>query len=242
MDPPSHAGSAGGLAGEQSPQHNPHAFSDFAPVIIPNRSGWSSTPLHSRTDHSNGLVAMPAPAPHLPRKPGAHVWSNNNATHLANASAMDVFSPALPEHLPPQSLPDSNPFAINMSDASDALPSPLPKVVVSPRHETGNRSPFHGRMQYSPTHSTASTVTLTGTGLAGEEISPQTGQTGVSTTTAPISRVKREPCPSRRTSTSQPPRIWSIELCHLPCPHGARSAPRAVPTWLKSDRRQTLPQ
>jgi len=82
---------------------------------------------------------------------------------------MDVFSPALPEHLPPQSLPDSNPFS--MSD-TDAPPSPLPKLVVSPRHETGNRSPFHGRPQYSPTHSIASTVTLTGMAgalMSGEE-------------------------------------------------------------------------
>ncbi|KAH8410197.1 hypothetical protein KR009_008114 [Drosophila setifemur] len=164
----------GTLAGEQSPQHNPHSFSVFAPVIIPERNAtsWSGTPLHARTaaaDNNNGEVAVPAP--HLPRKPAAHVWSNNAA--LANASAMDVLSPMLPEHLPAQSLPDSNPFA-----DPDAPPSPLPKLVVSPRHETGNRSPFHGRMQYSPTHSIASSVALTamgGAGLAGEEVSPQTG-------------------------------------------------------------------
>ncbi|EDV58635.1 protein son of sevenless [Drosophila erecta] len=162
----SNAGS-GTLAGEQSPQHNPHAFSVFASVIIPERntSSWSGTPQHTRTDQSNGEVSVPAP--HLPKKPGAHVWANNST--LASASAMDVFSPALPEHLPPQSLPDSNPFA---SD-TEAPPSPLPKLVVSPRHETGNRSPFHGRMQNSPTHSIASTVTLTGmSASAGEEFCP----------------------------------------------------------------------
>ncbi|XP_020810457.1 protein son of sevenless [Drosophila serrata] len=170
--------STGGLAEEQSPQHNPHAFSVFAPVLIPDRSasGWSGTPLHSRADHSNGVAGAVA-APHIPKKPGAHVWANNAATPLA--PAMDVFSPALPEHLSTQSQPDSNPFAIGMSDAP---PSPLHRVVVSPRHETatGNRSPFQGRMQYSPTHSISSTVTLTGMmtgsgGMPGEEISPQTG-------------------------------------------------------------------
>ncbi|XP_017108861.2 protein son of sevenless isoform X1 [Drosophila bipectinata] len=164
-------------AADHSPQHNPNAFSVFAPVIIPDRSGstvssWSGTPLHTRmapVDNNNGEVAVPAP--HLPRKPAAHVWSNNPS--LANASAMDAFSPSLPEHLQLQSLPDSNTFA-----DSDAPPSPLPKLVVSPRHETGNRSPFHGRMQYSPTHSIASTVTLMGMAggnLAAEEVSPQTG-------------------------------------------------------------------
>lgn len=165
----------GTLAGEQSPQHNPNAFSVFAPVIIPDRSSlssWSGTPLHTRmapVDNNNGEVAVPAP--HLPRKPAAHVWSNNPT--LANASTTDAFSPSLPEHLQLQSLPDSNTFA-----DSDAPPSPLPKLVVSPRHETGNRSPFHGRMQYSPTHSIASTVTLMGMAggnLAADEVSPQTG-------------------------------------------------------------------
>ncbi|XP_017132507.1 protein son of sevenless [Drosophila elegans] len=177
MEPPAASGTSGSLAGEQSPQHNPHAFSVFAPVIIPERNtnSWSGTPQHTRTDQSqnNGEVSVPAPL--LPRKPAAHVWANNAS--LANASAQDVFSPALPEHLPPQSLPDSNPFALAMSDP-DAPPSPLPKLVVSPRHETGNRSPFHGRLPYSPTHSIASTVTLTGVagaGMTGEEVSPQTG-------------------------------------------------------------------
>ncbi|XP_017047904.1 LOW QUALITY PROTEIN: protein son of sevenless [Drosophila ficusphila] len=166
MEPPatSNAG-PGTLAGEQSPQHNPHAFSVFASVIIPERntSSWSGTPQHTRADQNNGEVSVPAP--HLPRKPGVHVWAN------ANAAMTDVFSPAgLPEHLPPQSLPDSNPFALGMSDP-DAPLSPLPKLVVSPRHETGNRSPFH--VQYSPTHSMYSGTT--GAVVSGEEVSPRTG-------------------------------------------------------------------
>ncbi|KAH8283555.1 hypothetical protein KR018_005580 [Drosophila ironensis] len=170
-EPPALAAAAT-FAGEQSPQHNPHAFSVFAPVIIPERNAasWSGTPLHTRAtamDNNNGEAAVPAP--HLPRKPAAHVWSNNPAL----AAVQDVFSPVLMEHGPGQSLCESNTFA----DA-DAPPSPLPKLVVSPRHETGNRSPFHGRMQYSPTHSIASTVTLagvTGANIVGEEVSPQLG-------------------------------------------------------------------
>ncbi|EDW27330.1 GL21232 [Drosophila persimilis] len=160
-------------AGEQSPQHNPHAFSVFASVLLPDRNGstWSGTPLHHRTTAENNEEVV-VPAPHLPKKPAAHVWTNNVAMMGATASAMDVFSPVMSDHhaLPPQSLPDSNPFAVG-SD-TDALPSPLPKLMVSPRHETGNRSPFHGRMQYSPTHSIASTVTLTGVSGVGAGVGP----------------------------------------------------------------------
>ncbi|EDW77739.1 uncharacterized protein Dwil_GK24390 [Drosophila willistoni] len=170
---------AANVLGDQSPQHNPHAFSVFAPVIIPERNGtsWSGTPLHhpaNRSDTNNGEVA--APAPHLPRKPAAHVWTNNAMAMTANPT--DTFSPSLLEQQQQQQhqLPDTthNPFAMAMTDA-DAPPSPLPKLVVSP-----NRSPFHARTQYSPTHSIASTVTLTGaaTSLAGTEggdLSPQLG-------------------------------------------------------------------
>ncbi|XP_062140186.1 protein son of sevenless [Drosophila sulfurigaster albostrigata] len=174
--------------GDQSPQHNPHAYSVFAPVIIPERNGgstWSGISLHRTTD--NGEVA---PAPHLPRKPAAHVWTHNN-----NIAATDNFSPALSEQQLPlataataaanSSWGNVNDFYVS-SDVSDVLPpSPLPKLMISPRHEAvpqpppaGNRSPFHGRapqmqMQYSPTHSIASTVTLIGGGLG--DVSPQLG-------------------------------------------------------------------
>lgn len=73
-----------------------------------------------------------------------------------------------------------------ISDVDVMPPSPLPKLMISPRHEAtvpppppippaSNRSPFHGRAaqaQYSPTHSIASTVTLIGGGGIGD-VSPQ---------------------------------------------------------------------
>ncbi|KAH8273837.1 hypothetical protein KR044_001915 [Drosophila immigrans] len=170
--------------GDQSPQHNPHAYSVFAPVIIPERNGgstWSGMSLQRTTD--NGEVA---PAPHLPRKPAAHVWTHNN-----NNAAADNFSPALSEQQLPSAAASANSSWGNVNDfyvssdvSSDVLPpSPLPKLMISPRHEAvppqaGNRSPFHGRapqmqMQYSPTHSIASTVTLIGAGLG--DVSPQLG-------------------------------------------------------------------
>ncbi|XP_017068112.2 protein son of sevenless [Drosophila eugracilis] len=277
LDPPTSTANAGfgTLAGEQSPQHNPHAFSVFAPVIIPGRntSSWTGTPQHTRSDQNNGEVSVPAP--HLPKKPGLHVWATKTplpsalnmdmfspampenlqfalsmsdtdapssplpkvvvsprhdtgeasvpAPHLPkkpglqvwaakgglpNASTMDVFNPANPEHLPPQSLPDSNQFGLNMSD-TDVPSSPLPKVVVSPRHESGNRSPFHGRMQNSPTHSIASTVTLTGAITSGEEFCPggfyfnntNQGQTGA----VPISPHVNVPTASHLEYRAVPP-------------------------------------
>ncbi|EDW03211.1 GH11116 [Drosophila grimshawi] len=184
--------------GEQSPQHNPHAYSVFAPVIIPERNGgssWSSVAPHRTPD--NGEVA---PAPHLPRKPAAHVWTHNSAP-------ADVFSPALAETQPSAAAAAVGAAAAaaaggwnNISDcyvisdaSSDVLPpSPLPKLMISPRHEatplppapqgSSNRSPFHGRTahtQYSPTHSIASTVTLIGGGGSGSgglgDVSPQLG-------------------------------------------------------------------
>ncbi|EDW57538.1 protein son of sevenless [Drosophila virilis] len=191
VEPPAAAAAASSTAsttatsiGDQSPQHNPHAYSVFAPVIIPERNGgssWSSHTMHRTTD--NGEVA---PAPHLPRKPAAHVW-----THNSNAPT-DGFSPA-EQQLPPPATSAAATSSWNMSDCyviSDANtaevlpPSPLPKLMISPRHETAppppppasNRSPFHGRiqqMQYSPTHSIASTVTLISGGFG--DVSPQLG-------------------------------------------------------------------
>jgi len=154
------ASSAGVGVGDQSPQHNPHAYSVFAPVIIPDRNGgstWSGISLHRTSD--NGELA---PAPHLPRKPAAHVW-----THNSSNAPTDNFNPALSEQqLPPPAAPsvwnNQSDFYVT-SDSTDVLPpSPLPKLMISPRHEAvpppppaGNRSPFHGRAtqtQYSPTH------------------------------------------------------------------------------------------
>ncbi|XP_017859715.1 PREDICTED: protein son of sevenless [Drosophila arizonae] len=168
--------------GDQSPQHNPHAYSVFAPVIIPERNGghsWSSHAVQPRTT-DNGEVA---PAPHLPRKPAAHVWTQNNSY-----VPTEGFLPS------DQQLPSATGSNWTMSDCyviSDTEtmpPSPLPKLMISPRHEAtapppppvppaSNRSPFHGRAaqtQYSPTHSIASTVTLIGGGGLGD-VSPQLG-------------------------------------------------------------------
>ncbi|ALC39547.1 Sos [Drosophila busckii] len=167
--------------GDHSPQHNPQAFSVFAHVLIPERNGsnsWSGAPMQRAID--NGEVA-----PHLPRKPGAHVWTQSGNAPAATA-VTDAFSPALSE----QQVQLGN-WAVSLSesylgtDMSDVLPpSPLPKLLVSPRHEashfapqqTGNRSPFHERhtqTQYSPTHSIASTVTLIGAGFG--DVSPTLG-------------------------------------------------------------------
>lgn len=164
--------------GDQSPQHNPHAYSVFAPVIIPERNGGSTwTGQHRAMD--NGEVA---PAPHLPKKPAAHVWMHNSNA----AASTDALSPAVID-LPGATVRDplwNNSDIFVTSEASDVLPaSPLPKRMISPRHEAappGNRSPFHGRgpqTQYSPTHSIASTVTLIGgtSGGALGDVSPQLG-------------------------------------------------------------------
>lgn len=172
--------------GDQSPQHNPHAYSVFAPVIIPERNGGSTwTGLSQHRTMDNGEVA---PAPHLPRKPAAHVW-----THNSNSAAPTDFSPALSEPSAITTTLTSAAVAAsgwnnNLSDfyatyeESDVLPaSPLPKRMISPRHEAapaGNRSPFHGRgtqTQYSPTHSIASTVTLIGGSGCLGDVSPQMG-------------------------------------------------------------------
>ncbi|KAH8400546.1 hypothetical protein KR222_006184 [Zaprionus bogoriensis] len=170
--------------GDQSPQHNPHAFSVFAPVIIPERNGgstWSGMAMQRTLD--NGEVV---PAPHLPRKPAAHVWTHNSNSNAP--ASTDVFSPAIITSEPTAAAATGwnnnlSDFYVT-SDASDVLPaSPLPKRIISPRHEaattgSGNRSPFHGRAtqtQYSPTHSIASTVTLIG-GIGGQgDLSPQLG-------------------------------------------------------------------
>lgn len=179
------AASSNVSVGDQSPQHNPHAYSVFAPVIIPERNGgstWSGLAQHRTMD--NGEVA---PAPHLPRKPAAHVW-----THNSNASApSDVFSPALTElSAIATTLTSAAASGWNnnlsefyaASEVSDVLPaSPLSKRMISPRHEAApaeNRSPFHGRgtqTQYSPTHSIASTVTLIGGSGCLGDVSPQMG-------------------------------------------------------------------
>ncbi|XP_037957376.1 protein son of sevenless [Teleopsis dalmanni] len=174
-----------------SQSNNPHAYSVFASVNIPDRNGsnWvhglqtggtvCSTAVHKNDEHIEANGDTPQPVPQLPKKPSgvhtsvAHIW-NSEPTEKTTFSPtfIEISSTRLDtswttiddqhqhqqissqqyhtQHQHQQQQQHVNQYNTTLINNNPIVrenepmpPSPLPKVVVSPRHEKHSaRSPF----------------------------------------------------------------------------------------------------
>lgn len=176
-----------GSTNVQNNSNNVQAFSVFANVNIPERNGskWSSpaTLCSSQQALSSTFSIAPVPpartdlhqsemaigcdeAPMLPKKPNSA--SSSQAAFsptfgegaLGTNSAWNISDDSI--GLQQQTAQLSSNIYNNQAELgsdNDPLPSPLPRVVVSPRHEnhsTNNRSPFHSAATFSKNNCSSS--------------------------------------------------------------------------------------
>lgn len=161
---------------------NLQAFSVFANVNIPEKNGlkWTSSSTNSSSQQTINCTFSIAPGlsangsndvPVLPKKPNSASSSQaafspnfgNGALGMVSRleSAWNISDDTVELQ---QQTPQSSSSSIynNQSETgsdNEPLPSPFPRVVISPRHEihsTNNRSPFHIAANFSKTNCSSS--------------------------------------------------------------------------------------
>ncbi|KAM7352681.1 son of sevenless guanine nucleotide exchange factor isoform 2-T3 [Cochliomyia hominivorax] len=171
---------SGSLNTQSHNSTNVQAYSIFANVNIPERNGskWTSSSAHSSSHQAvNSTFSIPPipparsdilqteangdeeTAPVLPKKPNSASSSQPafSPTFGEVDSAWNVTDESVVLQQQTAQLCSSNIYN-NQGDAgsdNEALASPIPRVVVSPRHEahsTSNRSPFHSAATFNKTN------------------------------------------------------------------------------------------